>query len=156
MASPFDFSAGAVLTAAQLNAIGDYTAFTPTWSNVTPGSGATNAGFYAEVNECVFFEIGLVLGTSSSIGGSIQFAVPVGTAASTINPWGPVGTAICIDTTGSVYSQVLLTLVGQTVFLHALLTSGTYGSRVLNVNATRPFTWDDGDKIYLQGMYRQT
>ena len=60
MTSPYPFASGAVLTAAQLNAIGDYTAFTPTWSNVTPGGSATNAGFYAEVNECVFFEIGLV------------------------------------------------------------------------------------------------
>ena len=156
MANPFDFDAGDVLTAANLNAIGDYNAFTPSWPNVTPGSGATNAGFAAEVNECVFFEIGLVLGTSSSIGGSIYFSVPVGTAASTINPWGPIGTAICIDTTGSVYAQCLLTLVSQNIFLHALLTSGTYGTRVLNVNATRPFTWADGDKIYLQGMYRAT
>ena len=156
MANPFDFSSGAVLTAAQLNAIGDYTAFTPNWSNVTVGSGATNAGFYAEVNECVFFEIGLVLGTSSSISGSVYFSVPVGTAASTINTWGPIGTAVCIDTSGAVYSHVLLTLVGQLIILHVLSTSGTYGTRALNVNATRPFTWADGDQIYLQGMYRQT
>jgi|10_taG_2_1085330.scaffolds.fasta_scaffold28741_2 hypothetical protein len=156
MANPFDFSSGDVLTAANLNAIGDYEAFTPSWTNVTLGSGATNAGFAAEINELVFFEIGLVLGSSSSIGGSISFAVPVGTAASTINPWGPIGTAICIDVTGGVYAQCLLTLVGQTVYMHALLTSGTYGTRALNVNATRPFTWADGDKIYLQGMYRQT
>ena len=156
MANPFDFSSGAVLTAAQLNQIGDYTAFTPNWTNVTVGSGGTNAGFAAEVNECVFFEIGLVLGTSSSISGSVYFAVPVGTAASTINTWGPIGTAVCIDTTGNVFSHVLLTLVDQLIFLHALTTSGTYGARNLNVNATRPFTWADGDKIYLQGMYRQT
>jgi hypothetical protein len=156
MANPFDFTAGAVLTAAQLNSIGDYTAFTPSWSNVDPGSGATNAGFYAEVNECVFFEIALVLGTSSNISGSIQFAVPVGTAASTINPWGPVGTAVCIDVGSSDYTQNVLTLVNQTIFLHCITTSGTYADRTANVNATRPFAWADGDKIYLQGMYRQT
>jgi hypothetical protein len=156
MATPFDFSAGAVLTAAQLNAIGDYTAFTPTWTNVTPGSGATNTGFYAEVNECVFFEIALVLGTSSSIGGSIAFAVPVGTAASTIGPWGPVGTAVCIDVSDPAYTQNYCTLVGQTIYLHAAYTSGSYETRQYNVNTTRPFTWADGDKIYLQGMYRQT
>ena len=154
MSNPFDFSAGAVLTAAQLNSIGDYTAWTPTWANLTLGGSATNTGFYAEVNEFVAFEIAVVLGTSSSVSGSLSFAVPV-TAATNL-AWGPVGTAVCIDITGSVYAQAELTIVGQTIYLHALVTSGTYATRVANVNATVPFTWADGDKIYLQGMFRAT
>ena len=43
MTTPFNFSAGAVLTAAQLNEIGKYYAYTPTWGSITPGSGGAAA-----------------------------------------------------------------------------------------------------------------
>ena len=45
MANPFDFSAGAVLTAAQLNQIGDYESWTPTLTNITLGNGTVNAHY---------------------------------------------------------------------------------------------------------------
>ena len=56
MANPFDFSAGAVLTAAQLNQIGDFESWTPTWTNLTVGS-ATVQAQYAQVNELVFWQL---------------------------------------------------------------------------------------------------
>ena len=43
MTNPFPFTSGNILNASELNAIGDWTAFTPTWGNVTlGGSGTTN------------------------------------------------------------------------------------------------------------------
>ena len=56
MANPFRFDSGDVLTAANLNAIGDWTAWTPTWTNLTIGNGTVTA-VYAEVNEIVFYQI---------------------------------------------------------------------------------------------------
>ena len=56
MANPFDFSAGAVLTAAQLNQIADFETFTPSWTNITVGN-ATNSGVYAQVNELGFWQV---------------------------------------------------------------------------------------------------
>ena len=61
MANPFDFSAGATLTAAQLNQIGDYESWTPTLTNITIGNGTVNA-HYAQVNEFVHFEIEFIYG----------------------------------------------------------------------------------------------
>ena len=52
MANPFDFTAGNTLTAAQLNQIGDFESFTPSWTNVTVGN-ATQQGKFAQVNEIV-------------------------------------------------------------------------------------------------------
>jgi hypothetical protein len=152
MANPFPFSSGAVLTAAQLNEIGGYDAWTPAWNNLTLGTGGTNTGFVTEVNDLVVFEIAVILGTSSSVSGSLSFPVPV-TAATNL-AWGPVGTAVCWDTSAGTFAQAELTIVGQSIFLHGLLASGTWATRGLNINATRPFTWADGDRIYLQGMYR--
>ena len=56
MANPFDFTAGAVLTAAQLNQIGDFESFTPSWTNLTVGD-ATQQAKFAQVNEIVYFQV---------------------------------------------------------------------------------------------------
>lgn len=79
MASPFPFTAGQVLTAAQLNSIGEWTSFTPSWNNVTIGN-ATESWYYAVVNDIVFVEGQTVLGSTSTITGNVTVDVPVGTA----------------------------------------------------------------------------
>ena len=54
MANPFPFTAGQVLTAAQMNGIGEATiAYTPTISNGTLGNGTMSA-YYSRVNKLVF------------------------------------------------------------------------------------------------------
>ena len=67
MANPFDFTAGAVLTAAQLNQIGDFESFTPSWTNLTVGD-ATQQAKFAQVNEIVYFQVEFIAGSSSTFG----------------------------------------------------------------------------------------
>tara|TARA_R100001129_G_scaffold150670_1_gene112817 strand:+ start:989 stop:1459 length:471 start_codon:yes stop_codon:yes gene_type:complete len=81
MANPFDFSSGAILTAAQLNSIGDWTSYTPTWTELTIGN-ATQDFKYAEVNGIVVVSGRLVWGSTTAITGNIRVTVPV-TAANT-------------------------------------------------------------------------
>ena len=78
MAKPFDFSAGAVLTAAQLNQIADLETWTPTWTNLTPNS-ATVQAQYAQINELVFWQLEFT-GASDTVystSGPYQFTLPV-------------------------------------------------------------------------------
>jgi hypothetical protein len=76
MANPFDFTAGAVLTAAQLNSIGDWTAYTPTWGGLSVGNGTVDFD-YAEVNGIVLVSGRLVWGSTTAITGNVSVSVPV-------------------------------------------------------------------------------
>ena len=66
MANPFPFSVGAVLTAAQMNSIGEAgIAYTPTWTGTggTPTLGnGTLSGVYQQVNKLVFFSFSFSVG----------------------------------------------------------------------------------------------
>jgi len=77
MANPFDFSAGAVLTAAQLNSIGAWSSYTPSggnWSSVVTVNEAT----YAEVNKIVVAKFKITLsGTPTSGMGNFSVTQPV-------------------------------------------------------------------------------
>jgi|DEB0MinimDraft_4_1074332.scaffolds.fasta_scaffold100110_1 hypothetical protein len=52
-----DFSSGDVLTAADLNAIGDWQSYTPSIEGSTTDPTATTSGLYYELNEIVFARI---------------------------------------------------------------------------------------------------
>jgi hypothetical protein len=76
MANPFPFVAGSVLTAAELNGIGEATAYTPTITNGSLGNG-TITGSYVQVNKLVYGAIKFALGTTSTITGQLQFSFPI-------------------------------------------------------------------------------
>lgn len=83
MASPFPFTAGQVLTAAQLNGIGDWTTFTPNFQPETGTwtSSTLTAAKYALVNDVVvgFCYVSITnYGTGS---GGTLFDLPVTAAA---------------------------------------------------------------------------
>jgi len=82
MASPFPFTSGQVLTAAQLNGIGETTTYTPTIA-VTGGSGYTftlNQGYYAQVNDLyvLWFDFSVTAGS-----GGAEFTVTLPTSQTT-------------------------------------------------------------------------
>ena len=151
MANPFDFSSGAVLTAAQLNQIGDYNSWTPTLSNITIGNGTVNA-HYAEVNEFVHFEIEFEMGSTTSLSGtSMSFSVPVSYGGNLNFPVAGVG-----------WTRP----AGSTIFpIHGVLTSGqskitpyfyqsfTYVQAV-SVRSSLPETWTSSGVLYISGSYR--
>ena len=91
--NPFDFSTGAVLTAAQLNAIGDFDTWSPTWTNITVGSGVTEA-YYARINELVFWQLEFI-GASNTVYSSsapFSFSLPSDAPSVTNNGYAPMGT----------------------------------------------------------------
>jgi hypothetical protein len=89
--SPFDFTSGSVITAAELNAIGDFDTWTPSWTNITPNS-ATVEAYYARVNELVFWQLEFIGAADTVYGTStpFQFSLPSDAPAVTNNAYAPI------------------------------------------------------------------
>ena len=153
MTSPFDFSAGAVLTAAQLNAIGDAadTAWTPSWNNFAKGSGGTNTGYYMRVNDLIVARFTQTLGTSPTIG-SVSLVLPVTAHFTTYQPCGQIWMG---QSGGSIYNgQAVLTAAGTCTFYGAYV----FGTAAVTINqgvtASTPFSWGSNDYLTGQIVYR--
>jgi hypothetical protein len=150
MANPFPFIASTVLTAAQMNGIGETTSFTPTWSNVTVGNGTLNYATYVRVQNLVFVQVQFTLGSTSAVTGNAFIAAPV-TPANGVQ--GPCGVATFGDVSASAtYTGVTSMNIG---FLQAIPVNvaGTYGV-FAPTSATIPFTWTTGDIIQFEASYR--
>ena len=147
MASPFPFTSGQVLTAAQLNSIGEATAFTPSWLNLTPWN-AVESWHYVQVNELVYFTGQTTLGSTSSITGLFQFQFPVGTQLSAVGALG--GIATYLDSSAGVTNIGTMDLVSGYIRFFNYTVSGSL-VRFAAVSATSPFTFATGDIIRATG-----
>jgi hypothetical protein len=153
MAAPFPFSAGAVLTAAQLNTIGSYSVYTPVLTasitNPTLGTGSTQFGAYATVNGMCVGYGSIIFGTSGAAAGSGNYRV-----------------SLPLTGVGSEYSigggRIRDASAGYVAYVLEVGFDGTanrmnfqFGNGVaLSVNANNPITFDNGDQIFFQFQYR--
>lgn len=157
MANPFDFSSGAILTAAQLNEIGKPVAYTPTFTNLTVGSGSIRA-FYTEVNKVVVFGGTLTFAADTSIDGSlVSMTLPVATDTTSYNYGAYTLNIMCqyADASGNAYylGQGRVKSVSD-FYCYYNTTPAHVGSYLANVTATTPFTWTTSDWIIWKGTYR--
>ena len=156
MANPFNFSSGDVLTAAELNSIGDWQSFTPTWNDLTIGN-ATNVGYYAEVNEIVYVTTKMVWGSTTSATDYFEMVVPVRAATDTQYQLGGnsilynVGTALAIGTVNVFDSSGQSYAAPYGSYYSSGVGAYIYGGIL---NATSPFTWTTGDILYMNFWYR--
>ena len=148
MATPFPFAAGAVLTAAQLNSMGETATFTPTWTNYTRGNGTTTA-YQGVVGKWVYVYLKETLGTTSSVTGELRLTLPVTAVRAQAIPY-----QLCNlnDTGTAAYLGVTVQLSATQVALRAFNVSGTYGTQTAT-SATAPFTWTNTDFFELWLMY---
>ena len=149
MANPFPFVAGSVLTAAELNGIGEATSFTPTFNNLTIGNG-TVTGMYMQVNDLVWGTIRLVFGSTTSVTATIQPAFPV--TATFVNLQN-IGQGIVTDTGTANYLVFPIQINATNFALNAELSTGTYGS-LISAGPTVPFTWGNTDVLCVDFVYR--
>jgi hypothetical protein len=149
------------IDAAALNNIEDFisgdgssaqwTSFTPTWNNVTLGTGALNSGFYARVGRIVTGRVRLRLGTGGSVSGSVRFGYPV--SARSITAQTPVGEAVMLDASASRYYLGYTAVINTTeIIVYARNTTDTYVFRS-TTSATLPMTWDVSDEIFASFTY---
>jgi hypothetical protein len=147
MANPFPFVAGEVLTAADMNGIGEATAYTPTWTNLTVGN-ATQTFRYIRVQNLIYVEGTITLGTTSSVGNLPQFTLPVTAKNATLMR----GVCYAIDAGVAFYPLTATFASTTSTALYALNTAGTYASNSF-ASATIPFTWGNLDQIVVQISY---
>jgi hypothetical protein len=142
MATPFPFTTGQVLTAAQMNSIGETIAYTPTWTGITVGNG-TNVGFYTRVQNFVHVEGKLTFGTTTAITASTpSSALPINALQSfTVS-----GSLLFQDSGVATYfgQPLQIALDRWYCFIQDFATA--YG-REIAVTATVPFVWATADSI---------
>ena len=119
-----DFSSGDVLTAADLNAIGAWTAFTPNWTaGLTIGNG-TDTWYYAIVNDLMVVQGFTELGSTSSVTSAVRMALPAGRSFKTMGyqDLGPV----TIRYAGNSYACNWRVNDTAEVYIETLKADGTY------------------------------
>jgi hypothetical protein len=149
MATFGTFVSGQVLTAAELNALGTWTAFTPAWSGITVGNG-TQSAFYSVINKILFVKSRITFGTTSVMTGFPQFTMPNSLTASSNNQQ-IFGTAASEDTGVASYIGSCYLISSTSVRAYVHLANGTY-SRLENITSTVPMTWGNSDVLLLDFM----
>ncbi len=153
MTNPFDFSTGAVLTAAQLNQIGDYESWSPTLTGISLGSGTINA-HYAEVNEFVHFEIEFLSASDTSFSGtSMQFSMPVNYGGA-LNFVGLGNGWVRPDGASTIYAIQAIGVQSSNNIVPYYMQNFT-SVQVISVRESLPATWNKSNGVlYMNGVYR--
>jgi hypothetical protein len=149
MANPFPFTAGQVLTAAELNGIGEYAAYTPTFTNLTVGNG-TVAFRFCQVNEFVHVEGGVTFGSTTSITGAVSLTLPVTGTGDTFNFQGLA--RLRDNSTGTSFQGVVFFNSTTAIEIRPSVVSGTNIATTF-LSSTVPFTWATNDTIRVQFVY---
>ena len=151
MANPFPFVAGSVLTAAELNGIGEKTNYTPTFTNLTVGNGTLTA-FHTRVQNIVNVFVQVVFGSTTSISGDVNVTMPFARTDFRDFSLGNVtlydlGTLIAVGGVIPVSTDKNIVLVRQ-----GLVSGPTM--LISPISATSPFTWATGDILSLSYCYQ--
>lgn len=154
MANPFPFTSGQVLTAAQMNGIGEWTDYTPTWTATTtnPAIGnGTIVGRYARIQNLVMVQFNITFNTTTTKGsGQYRISLPV-TAAATLSPYAVLGSGYLLDASAaSVWTTAILVPNSSTTIVGMKITGAGYG----DVTDTNPFTFTNGDEINGSFFYK--
>ena len=135
--------------------LGTYTAYTPTFANLTVGNG-TSSAMFSRVNNVVNYFGYFTLGSTSAVTGSVNITLPVTADAvyGTINGI-PMGDMNIFDTSASAWFKGDLFSIGSTTVARCRLwtTSGTAVVTNTNIGATAPMTWATGDQLFWNIRY---
>lgn len=142
MANPFPFVASTVLTAAQLNGIGEWTSYTPiltaTTTNPTLGTGSSSVGSYARIQNFIFYRFVITFGTSGVNAGvgTYRISLPVAASGTTNFTENPLGTTLFTDSSlgGNYFCSAWISDVNN---LSPIYQTGFNGS-VNNIGAANP------------------
>ena len=118
-----------------------WNAWTPTFTNLTQGTGATLAAFYARINKTIVAQVYVTMGTSPTVGGQFSISLPVDIASSTRS--GTIGTCLMRDAGGGVSYLGSVFGTGSAPSVARMQTIGTAGASATlsSQTASNPFTW---------------
>ena len=158
MANPFPFVAGEVLTAADMNGIGEWTSYTPvltaTTTNPTLGTGSSATGAYARVQNLIVYNFLITFGTSGVVAGvgDYKVSLPVTANATSAFYQASNGQTSFFDNSANVvyFGNAWL---GTTTTLSLLYATG-FNSTLNTVSATAPAIPAASDAISGLIIYR--
>jgi hypothetical protein len=157
-----DFAPGNVLTAAQMNAIGEnlnaiggaWTAYTPTWTNITVGNGTQDSA-YLNAGKLYLVRIKLTFGSTTSVSGLPEFTLPnSATYEGSYSVFTPVGLATFYDDSAGAGRAGTITPATTTTRARILInTADTTYVGFAAISSTAPWTWTTSDRIEAQFMF---
>lgn len=166
--APTSVATGDVLTATRYNADvvnnmlaigGAWTSFTPTWTNLTVGTGgsASNTGYYLNAGKLYIVRVKVIFGTSSPAFDSPILTLPNSASfRSDYTDVFVVGVGTATKSGGSAYPFFVYPSTGDLAKARLLITdvSGTYPSlTTVSSPGARPFAVGGGDKFEMQFMF---
>lgn len=141
----------AILAALATAQTSEMTAWVPTWSNLTVGSGTVIAE-YRRLGKDIYGRIKFTFGSGSAVGTDPTFSLPSGMAlhADYAVLVDPIGHVVLSDADSSDYHGIISRSSGSAS--SCTLFQFTTSSLLNNIGATSPFTWATGD--ILSGWFR--
>jgi hypothetical protein len=149
MADPFPFVASTVLTAAQLNGIGEaWTSYVPTVKGGTTSvTGTLSYSKYLRINKLVFVQTNITITSAGDPSGIISVSMPSGLLAVSQDVTRPVGSFFVFDASASSYYQGVATAVGNNI------QGVSYNSSNYMGNVNPGFALANGDKVSFSVCY---
>lgn len=128
-----------------------WTAYTPTLTNITIGTGGTIVGNYLQIGKTIKFRFILTLGTGGALTGGAQISLPVNALAALGSNNFPAGISSLRDSSASatVYGGCRMLAAANGVAPTYNVTATTSS----DCTATAPWTWAVGDTIWCAGEY---
>ncbi len=113
MPGPGTWSPGDVLTAADLNAIGVWTSYTPTLTQSVARTATVNYAKYMQINDVVCANIDLTCTTTGSLA-NVTVSLPVSVASTS-----PIGSGLFFDSSASTTSILAVNASGTSATFYA-------------------------------------
>jgi len=150
--------ASGVLQIPQANLAGlTWTTWTPTFTNFTLGNGTVVAR-YVQIGKTTHFSISILLGSTSSILGSVSISLPFNVQANyslgATKEGAVIGNVMYLDTGNQIFYGVFQVRSNDYTKADpmAMVASGTYVS-FANWQGTIPIALGSGDVVYITGTY---
>ncbi len=128
---------------------GAWESWTPTWANFTIGNG-TNDCKYKKVGNTIEFRIVTTLGSTSSMGTSPTFTLPV-TSITSPHTFLPIAWGNFYDASAATYKDPGIAIWTNTTTATVRRYDGNNDGNT--VSSTTPFTWTTSDAMLFQGTY---
>ena len=124
---------------------GAWRSWTPTLTNFTQGNGTITAR-YMRVGRMIRYKFLFTLGSTSTVSTNPTFSLPVTSASQD-----ELDGSICRLLDNSPFTRYIGWAVGATT--STVLIASSVADAFVTVDATTPFTWATGDKMFVSGAY---
>lgn len=125
-----------------------WTAWTPTFTNLTVGNG-TSSFYYMQIGKTIHVRGRFILGTTSSVGTSINISIPVALNAN----YGflqQIGHATYLGATSNGGSLNMIDTNNLRLFVWG---SASASINLVDSNSTSPFTWANTNQLMINATY---